>query len=61
MQSSTHHFLPLACAVARMFWIIFSTSGCGSGDGAGNPCDKERSYGPVNTPSANDVSIPQTR
>ena len=48
----THHFLFFACAAARIFWITFSTSGCGSGDGGGKPSASERSYGPMNTPSA---------
>ena len=51
-RKGAHHFLPRACAAARIFWITFSTSGCGSGEGGGKPSASERSYGPMNTPSA---------
>lgn len=48
---SSHHFLPFACAAARILWISSSASGTGSGEGGGRPCESERSYGPMNTPS----------
>lgn len=51
MKTVSDHFLPFACAAARILCIIFSTSGCGSGEGVGNPCESERSYGPMKMPS----------
>ena len=32
---TAYHFLPALCETLRMFWMIFSTSGWGSGEGAG--------------------------
>ena len=46
-ENQLHHFFPTAWVSSRIFSIIFSTSGCGSGDGGGYPSEIDKSYGPI--------------